>query len=164
MSGLSYYYSHFLIWGKGDSERLNDLSKALQLLTMMLNSKSSSLTPNLFFLFKHSLPSKPVNDLIPHFLIPLSTALCEHYTQEHTNYKELILPCYFWVSHYYDQFNLETALCLVMLIFKVSSTPILGLELTTPKSSVPCSTDWASQPPSYYVHFKCKDNESQRWH
>lgn len=81
----SYDYSHFLTWGKGDSERLNDLSKAPQLLTVMLDSKIKSPDPkSVFFLFTAPPLFRPVNGLIPHFLISFSTALCAHDTQEHT--------------------------------------------------------------------------------
>ena len=35
----------------------------------------------------------------------------------------------------------------IIIIFKVSSTPNVGLELMTLRSRVTCSTDWASQAP-----------------
>lgn len=74
--------------GKSDLERLNDLSKAPQLLTMMLDSKSSLLTPNqCSFSSQHNLSSKPVSDLIQHLLVSFSTALCAHALRSTQNYK-----------------------------------------------------------------------------
>lgn len=37
----------------------------------------------------------------------------------------------------------------MILLFKVIAAPILGLELTTPRSGLACSTDWASWVPWY---------------
>jgi len=67
-------------------------------------------------------------------------------------FSEFLLSLPFFFSLHVFRIN-SCLLFIYFFIFKVSSTPNVGLELTTPRSRVARSTDGASQAPLKSTHF-----------